>query len=134
VEPSRVSDGRRVLIVDDEKMVCLTLAQIFQSRGYETRTTLSAEAAIELLGTWIPDIAILDVSLPHMNGVELAILLAERCPQCRLLLFSGRPESGELVEDAAKGGNFFEIVAKPVHPAFLLEWAARIPPDPAATS
>lgn len=133
MEPSRVGDGRRVLIVDDEQMVCLTLARIFQSRGYETRTTLSGEGTIELLATWTPDIAILDVSLPQMNGVELAILLATRCPQCRLLLFSGRPESGELVEHAAKGGNFFEIVAKPVHPAFLLEWAARTPPDPSAT-
>jgi CheY-like chemotaxis protein len=120
-------EGCRVLIVDDERIVSDTLTHIFRSHGYEVRSAVSAEQAIELLSEWVPEVAILDVSLPKMNGVELAILLATQCPQCRLLLFSGRPESEQLVNDAANGGKFFEIVAKPVHPSVLLDWAAQKP-------
>ena len=119
------STTRRVLIVDDERIVADTLAYIFQKNGYEARSVPSAELALELVSAWKPDAAILDVSLFAMNGVELAILLMDLCPDCHLLLFSGRPDSGDLVDEAAGRGNVFEIMAKPVHPSYLLEWTAR---------
>jgi CheY-like chemotaxis protein len=117
--------GRRVLIVDDERVVADTLTHVFQKHGYEARSALSAELALELVSSWAPEAAILDVSLLVMNGIELAILLTDRCPHCHLLLFSGRPDSGDLVDEAAAHGNVFEIMAKPVHPSYLLDWTAR---------
>ena len=114
--------GQRVLIVDDEKTVCHTLALIFDSRGYQTRTAGSAEDALAVVAEWWPEVAILDVGLPQMNGVELATLIRRQYPGCHILLFSGRPESGELVTEASKRGETFEIAAKPVHPEFLLGW------------
>jgi len=123
--------AQRVLIVDDERMVSETLAHIFRRQGYEVQNALSAEQALEILSSWAPEIAIVDVSLPGMNGVELAILLASQFPKCRLLLFSGRPDSGHLVAQSAEKGKFFELIAKPVHPKLLLDWAAGNLPRPA---
>jgi len=40
---------------------------------------------------WPPDLAILDVVLSEMHGVDLAILLTQKLPNCRILLFSGQP-------------------------------------------
>lgn len=65
-----------------------------------------------LIADWIPDVAILDAGLPQMNGVELATLMRRRCPGCDILLFPGPPESGELVDEAGKTGETFEIAAK----------------------
>ena len=65
----------RVLIVDDERTIADTLVLIFSANGYETRASYSAEQALEIIADWLPDLAILDVVLPKMNGVDLAILL-----------------------------------------------------------
>jgi DNA-binding response OmpR family regulator len=116
---------QKVLLVDDERTVRQTLALIFKSRGYQTRAAESAEEALELIAGWTPDVAILDVGLPQMNGVELATLIRSQCPSCHILLFSGRPDSEELIDEAQAGGKTFEITAKPVHPDFLLNWVGK---------
>lgn len=54
-----------------------------------------------MLANWQPDVAILDVNLSHlptrMNGVELAESVMASHPSCRVLLFSGRPETAEIM-------------------------------------
>src|ERR1700756_4913598 len=62
---------RRILIVDDENSIADTLALIFQMQRYEIRVAYSAEQAIELLAEWRPNLAVLDVILPQMNGIDL---------------------------------------------------------------
>jgi len=123
--PTELPERRRVLVVDDEKTVRETLSLIFTARGYQTRTADSAEEALVLIDCWTPDVAILDVGLPQMNGVELASHIRRDCPACHILLFSGLPETGELVDEAARAGEIFEILAKPVHPDFLLQWVGQ---------
>jgi CheY-like chemotaxis protein len=122
------SEQRRVLIVDDERRVTDTLAEIFEDAGYEVRSAYSAEAARAILPTWSPHLAIIDVRLPVMDGVELAKLMNVEYPNCRLMLLSGRPEATDLLEASVKEGHTFEILAKPIHPATLLDWAASPPP------
>jgi DNA-binding response OmpR family regulator len=84
--------NNRVLIVDDEKNICESLAAIFTSRGCESKVALSAEQAVEMIAEWQPDLAILDVGLPKMNGIDLAIALTNGHSSCRVLLFSGQPK------------------------------------------
>jgi DNA-binding NtrC family response regulator len=110
----------RILIVEDEKVVAETLGQILSNQGYAVQIDGSAEAAIERLADWQPHLAILDVMLPNMNGIDLAVLLKQRCPHCRALLFSGQPSVEVLVEKAKREGHQFEILAKPVHPSVML--------------
>jgi DNA-binding NtrC family response regulator len=110
----------KILIIDDERSIADTLALVFSKRGYEAKVAYSAEQAIDVIAEWQPDLAIIDVVLPKMNGVDLAIVLKSNYPFCRLLLFSGSPSTVEIAEQAAKKGHFFEILAKPVHPTFLL--------------
>jgi CheY-like chemotaxis protein len=102
------------------------LEVIFKGAGYDARAASSAEEALELVGDWSPDLAILDVILPKMNGIELAILLRERYPKCRIALASGHPDAGELLAAATASGHAFEVVAKPVHPETLLSFAAQL--------
>jgi len=118
--------GRKILIVDDEPAITETLAVIFSQHGYEARTAVSAEEAIDAIAQWEPDIAILDVMLPQMNGIDLAIVLRAYHPRCRLVLFSGHQSTQALVEEAAKKGNIFEILTKPVHPMVMLDYVASL--------
>jgi DNA-binding response OmpR family regulator len=116
----------KVLIVDDEHTIADTLDAIFSASGYETRTSYSAEQALEIVVEWQPDLAILDVVLPKMNGIDLAIFLKAQCPDCRLLLFSGQPLTADLLAEAATKGHTFDTLAKPVHPTEMLERALKL--------
>jgi len=118
--------SHRVLIVDDEHVIADTLSMIFLTNGYEARAAYSAEQATEIIVGWLPDLIIVDVILPEMNGVELAVVLSQQFPNCRILLFSGQAATADLLTGAATKGYTFEILAKPVHPAEMLAVAWRL--------
>jgi DNA-binding NtrC family response regulator len=111
----------RVLVVDDEPSVAETLELILLGRRYDVRVAFSAEEAIETIATWAPEVAIVDVMLPRMNGIELGIALKDNYPNCQLLLVSGHPGTNELLEEAHCRGYSFEILPKPLHPTSILE-------------
>lgn len=119
-------DRHTVLIVDDEEIVATTLQLIFSAKGYEARTAYSAEGAVEVLAEWVPDLMVIDVILPGMNGVELAVKVKEQFPTCRTLLVSGQAVTADLLIEAKSDGHCFEILAKPVHPEEMLGAAARL--------
>ena len=116
------SELKRILIVDDEKAIANTLSAIFSRAGYDTRAVYSAEEALVLLGTgdWLPDSAIIDVCLPGMHGIDLAILIEVNHPQCGITLFSGQPATESLLHNAREQGHSFDILPKPVRPEELL--------------
>ena len=118
----------KVLIVDDERVIADSLVTIFKSAGYDARAASSAEGALELIGDWSPDLTILDVIIPKMDGIDLAILLRAKYPNCRIVLFSGQADTRDLLVAANASGYAFEIVAKPVHPETLLSLAAQLGP------
>ncbi|HTB95582.1 MAG TPA: response regulator [Terracidiphilus sp.] len=116
----------RILIVDDDISVAESLGLIFESRGYEVREAFSGEHAIELVVDWHPDVAILDVILPHMNGIELARGFAEILPRCGIVLVSGHPAAQEILTRSEILGHSYDILAKPLHPALLLDRVAEM--------
>jgi DNA-binding NtrC family response regulator len=118
--------GQKVLIVDDEIAIADSLAMIFKAQEFKVRVAYSAEEAITTIAEWQPDLAILDVVLPQMNGIDLAIATKSNYPSCRVMLFSGHSNTSLLLEEAAKKGYQFEVLAKPVHPELILETAAQL--------
>jgi DNA-binding NtrC family response regulator len=123
---SAMLGSRKIMIVDDEETIADTLALIFSSNGYDARTAYSAEEALAILEEWPPDLAVIDVVLPGMNGIEFAIFLQASYPDVHFLLFSGQPGTGGLLEEAKKKGHLFEILAKPLHPTFMLATVANM--------
>jgi CheY-like chemotaxis protein len=114
------------LIVDDERIVADTLGVIFTEKGYDVRAAHSAEQALEIVAEWPPDLAILDVVLPKMHGIDLAILLREQLPSCQTLLFSGQAFTDDLLSEFEKRGYNFALLRKPIHPSSLLNTAAKL--------
>ncbi len=115
---------KRVLIVDDEHPIADTLKTIFANAGYNARAAYSAEEALPLIAEWNPQLLILDVRLPGMNGIDLAKRVKLEYQHCKTLLFSGDGSVAELLESALQQGHRFEILAKPVPPADFLALAA----------
>lgn len=124
-----IGNCRGILIVDDEPNIADTLSLILAKSGYSTRAAYSAEEAIEVIAQWQPDLAIIDVMLPRMNGIDLAIALKQNYPCCRLLLFSGHHSTQGLLEEASRKGHIFDILPKPVHPGFMLDTVSDLLSD-----
>lgn len=115
---------KHVLVVDDEQCIADTLAAILNHAGYRAAAAYDAQIALAMCETSPPDLVISDVVMPGMNGIEMAIQIRQRFPTCQILLFSGMAATADLLEEARSQGYHFELLAKPVHPADLLEKVA----------
>lgn len=115
------SPARRVLVLDDERVIANTLALILNRSGFEARAVYNAEAAIKTAGELQPDVLISDVIMDGTTGIEAAIRITEIVPQCRVILFSGQASTADLLEHAEAKGHHFELLVKPVHPRILLD-------------
>jgi CheY-like chemotaxis protein len=65
------ADSQRVLVVDDNRDSAESLAMLLQIGGNDTRTAHDGEAAIELAATYRPEVILLDIGLPKMNGYDV---------------------------------------------------------------
>jgi CheY-like chemotaxis protein len=108
--------AKRIFVVDDEVLIAETLARILRNSGYEA----DAGSALARCESCRPDLVISDVVMPGMNGAEMAVLIRDRYPACKILLFSGQAYSMDVLAAVGKQGYGFELLAKPIHPTDLL--------------
>jgi CheY-like chemotaxis protein len=109
-----------ILIADDEPIITETLAAILSDEGYEVASARDGSSAVQEAIRLRPDIVLLDVAMPRLNGVDAAKAIMASIPQARVLLFSGQAETADLLAEARKTGYEFEVLAKPVKPQALL--------------
>lgn len=111
---------KTIFVVDDERTIADTLVAILQNSGFQAAAFYDAESALTACERSAPENIISDVIMPGMSGIDLAMAVRERFPDCRVLLFSGNAGTLDLVEHAHKNGYDFEVLLKPVHPRDLL--------------
>jgi CheY-like chemotaxis protein len=63
-----VPEGRRVLVVEDDAVVRGLLVESLRFEGYEVRAAADGAAALAVLGRWVPDLILLDLMMPGMDG------------------------------------------------------------------
>ena len=108
----------RVVIAEDEAIIRLDLRETLEEEGYEVvGETGRGDRAVELVRSLQPDLAILDIKMPHMDGLEAARIISEEriCGVLMLTAFSQR----EVVEDARDAGALAYLV-KPYQKSDLI--------------
>ena len=80
-----IRTGKRILIVDDNEDAAELLAFALDSLGYQARTAFDGPSALDVDAEFVPEIAVLDIGLPVMDGYELARRLRERAGDSRSL-------------------------------------------------
>ncbi|MET0287465.1 MAG: response regulator [Polyangiales bacterium] len=109
----------RILVVDDDEDLAHLLAKVLVTRNYEVRTARDGMSAIRAAIEFAPDVALMDIGLPMMNGYELAREIRKILPagKCRLIALTGFSEEGE--KEKARDAGFEEHLLKPVNLATL---------------
>jgi response regulator NasT len=102
---------RSILIVDDDRLVLTGLRRDLESEGYEVLTADSGEAAVKACRADPPDLALLDVRMPGMPGMEIARWL--RAETDVAFVFLSAYGDRDLVKEAAEHGALGYLV-KPV--------------------
>ena len=105
--------ARRVMIVDDHEEIRESLARLARGWDHEIAVAPDGESALALAETFQPECAIVDLSMPGMNGIELGRRLRERFPagQLRLIALSGFV--GADIRDACLVAGFDAYLVKP---------------------
>jgi CheY-like chemotaxis protein len=111
-----VNDRKTILIVEDERVTADSLRIILQREGYNAMVAYSGEDAVGQLAAAQPDLLLIDMILPGMNGMEVAQAACAALPNCRILLFSGQAAASDLLEKGRTEGQSFPILAKPIPP------------------
>ena len=112
------SDAPRVLVVDDEAMLADLLAQALRHEGWETATAKDGLDALAKATSFHPDVVILDVQMPRMDGLETLERLRARDPELPVLFLTARDAVADRVQGLRAGAD--DYVTKPFRLAELL--------------
>lgn len=125
------SDKRKILVVDDDENVRLLVKVLLSRRGYEVETAPGGMAGLAALSLSDPDLVLLDISMPDMDGLSFLEKRAQ-ATQIRdipVIVLSGRNSEADVAAAMTLGASNY--VAKPFHQERLLEDIARCLPQPA---
>lgn len=109
----------RVLVVEDEPEVCAIIESQISGAGYEVVTASTGREALSRLDEHTPAVALVDLMLPDMNGIELIEQMRERRPDLSAIIFTGNPTMDSAV--AAIRHGVFGYLTKPHTRAQLLQ-------------
>jgi two-component system KDP operon response regulator KdpE len=100
----------RILIVDDEPQIVRALGTSLKANGFEIETSLDGQSALERLATWAPDLVILDLGLPDIDGVEV-IRRLRSWSEVPVIVLSARDARADKVQALDLGAD--DYVNKP---------------------
>lgn len=105
------SDSYRILVIDDEQVVLDASARLLSAEGFDVLTAPTAEAGLDLLDSASPDVALVDLKLPGMSGLEFMERSHERNPGLQIVLTTGVSTADQAV--AALNHGAFDFLPKP---------------------
>jgi two-component system KDP operon response regulator KdpE len=115
-----MSQGARILVVDDEPQIRRSLQVNLENKHYAVMTSVSGDKALEAMARWMPDVVIVDLILPSMDGIELTRHIRKQSP-VPIIILSAIGDERKKVEALEAGAD--DYVTKPFG---MEELSARI--------
>jgi DNA-binding NtrC family response regulator len=109
----------RILIVDDDENIRKTMTAILEDEGYIVDSAANGKEALEKTNSATYNLALLDIRLPDMEGVELLNLMKDSLPRTRKIMVTGYPSVQNAISAVNKRADAYLI--KPVDVEKLLE-------------
>lgn len=111
-------NGERILVVDDEPEILRCLRPALTACGYEVLSAETGRSALHAIASRAPDLVLLDLGLPDMDGVEVCRRLRVAQPSCVVVVLTARDEEIDVVVGLEAGAD--DYLTKPFRLAELL--------------
>ena len=108
----------RVLLVDDEEELVTALAERLSFRGIDADWATSGSQALELVDTHVYDVAVLDVKMPNISGIELKKRLEKTRPDMKYIFLTGHGSEEDFRAGSAEASQY---LVKPLDIEILIE-------------
>lgn len=106
LEQQAITKGK-ILVIDDETTLLETLSGFFSNRGYQMMTATSAEAALKLIAEEQPALALIDLKLPGINGIELLGMIKREYPNIKTFVITAYDEENKKAAEELGVDGFF---------------------------
>jgi two-component system cell cycle response regulator DivK len=122
----KASEKGRVLIADDDSTIRALVEATVQNSGFECRVATNGGEALELIRSWRPDLAVLDVNMPSRNGFEVLSQLRNDplTRDTRVILLTARQQETDVIRGFGLGAD--DYVIKPFSPMELIARLKRL--------
>jgi len=110
--------NHRILIIDDERPILLTLEALLQRHGYQVDTAPTASQGLKLLKTKSPSLVLLDLQLPDAEGLQTLDSIKGDSPEMPVIILTAHDSLHNAIESIKRGAYHF--VSKPYAPEELL--------------
>lgn len=117
----RKTKEKRILLVDDNANVLAVLSDFLKGAGYTVCKAEDAEGAMRVVKEELPHLALIDLRMPGMNGIDLMLSLKKEKPQLPVIIYSGYPSINTAIEAIKNGAE--DYIPQPFK---LDELSARI--------
>ena len=117
-----------VLVVDDHQDVADTLANVIEEFGYRAKAVYSGEEAVRETGTFLPDMVLVDLSMPGLDGYETIARMRQKRPAAEIIIVAVTGLTSEEHRRRAYESGFDLFVSKPLGTKKLRELLALLDP------
>jgi DNA-binding NtrC family response regulator len=114
-----VQKEKKILVVDDDKVILESLQGILKLEGYNVDTAKTGQEALEKSEEEFYHLVFLDIKLPDMKGTDLLKKICEKYPEMVKIMVTGYPDIDSAVNSLNMGADAYLI--KPVNPGTLVE-------------
>ena len=118
--------AHKVLIAEDEPSIVISLEFLLKGAGYDVAVARDGSEALKLAGTWRPDLIVLDVMMPSVNGFEVCrrIRGTREIKDTKILMLTARGRESEMKKGATAGASAY--MTKPFATQELLRTVAEL--------
>ena len=114
-----MDETARILIIDDDENIRKVLTTILEDEGYDVESVDTAKKAIERTRRKFYNLALIDIRLPDMEGIELLTKMKNTTPKIRKIIITGYPTLQNAVEAVNRGADAY--IMKPFDMEKVLE-------------
>ena len=104
-----MGESARILVVDDDESIRKVLTIILEDEGYTVESVDTAKRAIRKTKRKIYNLALIDIKLPDMEGIELLTKMKDTTPKMRKIIITGYPTLQNAVEAVNKGADAYIV-------------------------
>ncbi len=107
----------KLLIVDDEVEICDFLKSFFEERNFEVKTASSGQAALDVAERFRPNVMLLDIKMPVMDGIQVLGSIKKKYPKTKVIMVTALETRDKIEECLRLGADNY--ITKPLSLEYL---------------